>query len=302
MIRRQERAPDVVGLVIPRHARLAAEHRRKQAIRGQLPLVGQQRPGEGNRLALEVVAKREVAEHLEEGVMPERRPDVLEVVVLAADAHALLRGRRTRVVARLPAEEDVLELVHPGVGEEQRRIVVRHQRRAGDDAMAVPFEIPEKGRADVRRGHVDLYSVTCRRRGSARTRIGFEALTDQKSIQPLELAFVGDRVAAAEALLQRGGQRARRRRWPRRFPGWRAVPRPQAQCLPLRAGAGPAAVPRFLRLVSACAIARAARSSSRLRSRRQPRDRPRRSTRRRSRGGRVAGAPAARTARAGPAS
>ncbi len=167
MIRRQEGAPDVVGLVIPRHARLTAEHGRKQSIRGQLPLVGQQRPCEGNRLALEVVAKREVAQHLEEGVVPERRPDVLEVVVLAADAHALLRGRRTRVVARVPAKEDVLELVHPGIGEEERRIVVRHQRRAGDDAMAVPFEIPEKGRADVRRGHA-LY-CTCRRR-SARTR------------------------------------------------------------------------------------------------------------------------------------
>ena len=68
----------------------------------QLPHVGQQLPGERDRFLLEVVAEREVAEHLEERVMPERRPDVVEVVVLAADAHALLRRRRARVVAPAP--------------------------------------------------------------------------------------------------------------------------------------------------------------------------------------------------------
>ena len=35
--------------------------------------------------------------------------------------------------------------------------------------------------------------------------IGFEALTDQKSIQPLQLAFVGNLLAASKALLQRSG-------------------------------------------------------------------------------------------------
>ena len=78
---------------------------------------------QANRIAvgLEVVAEREVAEHLEERVVAQRRPDVVEVVVLAADAHALLRGRGARVVALLPAEEHVLELVHPGIREQQRR-------------------------------------------------------------------------------------------------------------------------------------------------------------------------------------
>jgi hypothetical protein len=86
-------------------------------------------------------------------VVPERRTDVLQVIVLAADAHALLRGGRTRVVARLPAKEDVLELVHPGVGEEQRRVVVRDERRARHDAMALPLEVPEEGRANFLGSH-----------------------------------------------------------------------------------------------------------------------------------------------------
>ena len=60
--------------------------------------------------------------------MPERRPDVVEVVVFAADAHALLHGCRPLVGALLFAEEQVLELVHPGVREEQRGVVARYER------------------------------------------------------------------------------------------------------------------------------------------------------------------------------
>ena len=126
---RQELPPDVVGLVVARNCRIALEDRGEESVRRQLPLVGQQRPRERDRLALEVVAEREVAQHLEERVVPERRPDVVEVVVLAADAHALLR-RSSRACSRAsPPEEHVLELVHPGVGEEQRRVLVR--ARAG---------------------------------------------------------------------------------------------------------------------------------------------------------------------------
>jgi hypothetical protein len=42
-------------------------------------------------MVLEIVAEREVAEHLEEGVMTRGIADVVEVIVLAAGAHALLR-------------------------------------------------------------------------------------------------------------------------------------------------------------------------------------------------------------------
>ena len=50
--------------------------------------------------------------------------DVFEVVVLASGADAFLRGGGAVVVAALVAEEDVFELVHTRVGEEQRRVVV----------------------------------------------------------------------------------------------------------------------------------------------------------------------------------
>ena len=80
-----------------------------------------------NRLLLEVVAEGPVAEHLEEGVVVGVLAHVFEVVVLAAGANALLCVDRARVVALTASKEDVLELVHAGVCEEKRWVVV------GDD-------------------------------------------------------------------------------------------------------------------------------------------------------------------------
>ena len=70
--------------------------------------------------------------------------DIFEVVVLAAGADAFLAGGGAVVVALLEAEEDVLELVHAGVGEEQRGIVGGDERRAAHDAVAALFEEAQK--------------------------------------------------------------------------------------------------------------------------------------------------------------
>jgi hypothetical protein len=73
----------------------------------------QQLPCVADRVALEVVPEAEVAEHLEERVMARGVADVLEVVVLAARAHAALRGDGADVGALVQPEEDVLELASP---------------------------------------------------------------------------------------------------------------------------------------------------------------------------------------------
>jgi hypothetical protein len=75
-------------------------------------------PREMDGLGLEVVAEREVAEHLEEGVVASGVPHVLEVIVLATHAEALLRGSCPLVGPHVGAEEYVLELHHPRVHEE----------------------------------------------------------------------------------------------------------------------------------------------------------------------------------------
>ncbi len=54
--------------------------------------------------------------------------DIVEIVVLAAGADAFLRRWSRAVGALFRAGEDVLELHHARIGEQQRRIVARHKR------------------------------------------------------------------------------------------------------------------------------------------------------------------------------
>ena len=63
----------------------------QEALLVELVVLGEQLPGEQDRLLLEIVAEGEIAEHLEEGVVARGVADIVEVVVLAAGAHALLR-------------------------------------------------------------------------------------------------------------------------------------------------------------------------------------------------------------------
>jgi hypothetical protein len=112
--------PDVVGLVV-----LGVDGG-PELVLGQLEVHGEQFPGELDRVVLEVVAEAEVAQHLEERVVARGVAHVLEVVVLAAGADALLAGGGAVVGPLVEAQEHVLELVHPGVGEQQRRVVAGH--------------------------------------------------------------------------------------------------------------------------------------------------------------------------------
>ena len=80
--------------------------------------------------------------------------DVLEVVVLAAGAHAALRRGGAHVRPLVQAEKDVLELHHAGVGEQQRRVVGRHQRAGRHDGVAVALEVLQKARANLTALHL----------------------------------------------------------------------------------------------------------------------------------------------------
>ena len=135
------------GLFVRRHLVVAAEDGEPHPLGVELQDVDEVVPRVLDGLALEVVAEREVAEHLEEGVVARGLADLVEVVVLAARADALLRRGGARVVALLRAEEHVLELVHPGVGEEQRRVVRGQQRAARHAAVAALLEVSDKGLA-----------------------------------------------------------------------------------------------------------------------------------------------------------
>jgi len=109
---------------------------------------GQQLVGKADSVGLEVVSEREIAQHLEEGVVARGATDVLQIVVLAAGAHALLRGGGPQIGQAGLTGEDVLELIHPRVGEQQGGIVLGHQRRAGDLLVALRAEIVQELPAD----------------------------------------------------------------------------------------------------------------------------------------------------------
>ena len=137
----------------------------QQALGRQLPDLGQQLPGPGDGVLLEVVAERPVAQHLEEGVVARGVADLVEVVVLAAGAQAALHIGRAHVAALLGAQEHVLELDHARVGEQQGRVVARHQRRGRHDGVALAGEEFEEIAADIG-GWSESWKWTCRRLGA----------------------------------------------------------------------------------------------------------------------------------------
>ncbi len=136
----------------------------REAVLVDPEFLDQEPPSELDRALLEVVAEGEVAEHLEERVVARGIAHVVEVVVLAAGAHAFLGRRRRLVGARLLAGEHVLELHHAGVGEHERRIVARHERGGRHDLVAFLLEILKKRSADlVDRRHLRAFGLFARR-------------------------------------------------------------------------------------------------------------------------------------------
>ena len=98
--------------------------------------MGQKLPCPADRVALEIVAEAEIAQHLEEGVVVGGSADVVDV----AGAQAFLAGRRPGEIELAAAEEMVLELVHAGGREQHRGIPARHQHVARPPRAALRLE------------------------------------------------------------------------------------------------------------------------------------------------------------------
>jgi hypothetical protein len=88
---------------------------------GKAEVLGQKLPCEGDGLILEVVTEAEISQHFKEGMVPGGIADIVEVIVLAARADALLRGSRADIVALFDPVKRFLnctipELVNISVG------------------------------------------------------------------------------------------------------------------------------------------------------------------------------------------
>ena len=120
-----------------------------EAIGRDAHVTRQEVPGPMDGVTLEVVPEAPVAEHLEQGVVPGRAADLLEVVVLARHPQASLHVHGAGVRALLDAPEHVLELDHATVGEQQRLVSRRHQAGAGHDGVAALGEVLEEPATDL---------------------------------------------------------------------------------------------------------------------------------------------------------
>ena len=128
---------------------VAGVHAHPDPVPVELQPVPDELGGEVDRTVLEVLAEREVAEHLEERQVVGVEPDLVDV----RRPEALLRGRRQRRGRRLAAEEERHLRLHPG-GRQQRRAVVRarDERRRRAAQVALLLEEGEEALADLGRG------------------------------------------------------------------------------------------------------------------------------------------------------
>ena len=136
--------PQALGVFIRRHFGVALVDREPQPRRIEFQNIDEQLPGKLDRVFLEIIAKRKIAEHLEKCVVPRGLSNLVEVVVLATRPHALLRRRGAHVIAFLDAQKRVFKLIHSGVGKQQRRVVRRQERRRTHGRVPLFFEIFRK--------------------------------------------------------------------------------------------------------------------------------------------------------------
>ena len=116
---------------------------------GQTHFLGQEFPSISYGFFLKIRPETKVPQHLEECVMPGGLADVVEVVVLAAGTDAFLAGGGAGSGRLLDPDKDVLKLVHSGVCEQKRRVVLRYDRRAFSGEVAFGNEIFPKALADI---------------------------------------------------------------------------------------------------------------------------------------------------------
>jgi hypothetical protein len=137
-------APPELGRLV-----VGVVHGHREPLRRNAPGTRQQVPRERDRAPLEIIAEAEIAQHLEERVVPRRVTHIVEVVVLATRAHALLAAHGGAVGPAFQPREHVLERHHPRIHEHERGVVLRHQRRRRHGRVPGALEVLKERSADV---------------------------------------------------------------------------------------------------------------------------------------------------------
>jgi len=138
--------PDLRGFVVVRNLTVFdLKSRRPQAALVQAPDFRQQLPGPGKRFFFVVIPKRPIPKHFKESVVGIVPTNLVKVVVLSGDAHALLRVNRAGVGSAVRAQKDVFELHHARVREEQCGISAGDERSAGDVGVSARRKKVDEG-------------------------------------------------------------------------------------------------------------------------------------------------------------
>lgn len=122
--------PDLKGLVI------LLVDRGVQPVGIQPNHLGQELPAPCNGLVLEIVTEGEIAQHLKIGAVAGSLADVLDV----AGADALLAGADPAAGRLYFTGEIGLHGCHTGVDQQQRCVILRDQRKAGQPQMPLALE------------------------------------------------------------------------------------------------------------------------------------------------------------------
>src|SRR5579875_623674 len=148
-------------------------YRGVQALGWQPDDIRQKVPGKDNRLALKVVAYREVAQHLEE-----RERALIAYFIDIGGAEAFLRRGKPYRWRRLTSQEVGDHLLHAGGCEQYCRIVARHERRTGHLQMTFADKVIKKTSTNF---------GACKRNIN-----GHNSLLKLKATQKLCIIFRGD--------------------------------------------------------------------------------------------------------------
>ena len=159
MAGRQTFRPKIVCLAVKRNPFVGSplEHRGIESVHGQFITFGQQLPRPGNGLFLEIVPETPVPQHLEHRVVVGVVAHLFEVVVFAAHPQTLLRVGYPMPLCRLVAQENILKLVHPGIGEHQRGVILDHHRSRRHNLVLLFAEKVEEDLADFVRVHISFF-------------------------------------------------------------------------------------------------------------------------------------------------
>ena len=145
------RHPVAGGLVVTRDVVLALEHGERQLVlvKAQVLRAGQELPGPGDHVLLEIIAQRPVAQHFKEGQVG-GIADLVDV----AGADALLHVGEAGAGRVLAAQQVRNQRVHARGGKEHGRVVLRNDGSAGDDRVTLALKEVQPHRAQLAGSHL----------------------------------------------------------------------------------------------------------------------------------------------------